>query len=228
MIGVGQVQPVPGLEIEPLERLALRSPFRIIVRARPVTLSLVMGPYHHQLLRVRIRQRRQKRRPNDREDRHIWPDPQRQCQNRNGRESPVARQHAQPKTYIPVPVPHGSTPFSGDYARQPPEVQRRTHTLSTRKGAVAAIPQPDSSHLGSPALKELRCLRSDFTACGCPYPASLVQTRTRTAHQNIVTPGARHARASQFSDSACTRSLLASCRFFTRLFAKSSSLIVFR
>ena len=132
MVRVGQVQTVPRLQIEPLERLAPCSPLCVIRGAGWVALALVVRPHYDQLVRARIRQRRQKRRPDDAEDGHVGPDPQRQRQNRDRRESLVAGQHAQPKTHIPIPVRHRSTPFSRHYAQQPSAVQRPACTLSPR------------------------------------------------------------------------------------------------
>ena len=72
-----------------LKNLAIALPIQIIAGRNRIHVAPEPGPHHHQLVRLVIRQRRQKSGVNDAENRGVRANAQRERQNCDGREAGI-------------------------------------------------------------------------------------------------------------------------------------------
>jgi hypothetical protein len=116
VIGIEEVQWVPGLEIEALEGTALLSVRGEVLGARALTFALVMVPDHGELIGVGIGERREEGSPDDAEDGDVGANAEGEREDGDGGEAFVAGQHAQAKADITTPVAHVRIPPDQGYA----------------------------------------------------------------------------------------------------------------
>ena len=102
----------PRAQVREDRRLVL--PVRVVACRNSVVEVLDLRPHHHQLVRVRIRQRRQQRRIVHREDRRVRADPQRQRQQHREGHARIPSQHPQTESKVPPQRLHPTSCLSPD------------------------------------------------------------------------------------------------------------------